>query len=259
MMQSFSFFKTGLFVVAGMLLCNLAVAQKDIIAERSKVLGEVYECPRIEAPVRIDGMADDAAWEKAEWIPFMLLETLEQPLSVTRAKMVHDDESLYILFEAADLDVWGVYQDRDAKTWEEDALEFFFKTDPNNEPYYEFEITPKGTIFDARFAKRGSRAGHLGRWTSWDCSGLKFGVSIDGSLNDWSDQDTGWMLEVAIPFRSLPDVNPLPPAEGQAWLFNLARYDYSVHLDDEVELSASSPFSKVDFHRQQEWRQMKFE
>ena len=44
--------------------------------------------------------------------------------------------------------------------------------------------------------------------TSWDPEGIRVAVSIDGTLNDASDIDRGWTLEVAIPFQLFRHVMP---------------------------------------------------
>ncbi|MFN7333357.1 MAG: hypothetical protein ACK5ST_02010 [bacterium] len=44
-------------------------------------------------------------------------------------------------------------------------------------------------------------------------------VYLDGTLNDPSDQDKGWTIEIAIPwtaFRKSP-INTYPPQQGDRW------------------------------------------
>jgi hypothetical protein len=101
-------------------------------------------------------------------------------------------------------------------------------------------------------------AGGDHRWSKWNCESLKLGVEIKGTLNNWKDKDEYWQLEVAVPFRDLPTLGGQIPESGDTWLFHLARYDYSVYLPEGVELSSSSPLSKVDFHRYEDWLPLKF-
>jgi hypothetical protein len=66
---------------------------------------------------------------------------------------------------------------------------------------------------------------------------------------------------VAIPFASLPSLQGRVPCAGETWKFHLARYDYSVYLDDGVELSSTTRFKIAEgsfFHRHEEWQTMKF-
>jgi hypothetical protein len=100
----------------------------------------------------------------------------------------------------------------------------------------------------------------IGRGARWNCPGLKIGIRVHGTLNNWQDTDTGWTLEVAIPFASLPTLDKRPPDPGTVWKFQLARYDYSVHLPgDGRELSASIPLSKANFHLPGEWGSLRFD
>ncbi|MFH1903301.1 MAG: carbohydrate-binding family 9-like protein [Candidatus Omnitrophota bacterium] len=145
----------------------------------------------------------------------------------------------------------------------EDVLEVFLKPDPvahpdGPDPYYNFEINALGTVLDAFNVKRGG-AGNYTRWSDWNCEGLKIAIQIKGTLNDWRDKDEYWTLEVAIPFAGLPSLNGKAPKKGNVWLFNLARYDYSVYLPNGVELSSYSPLSWANFHLYEDWAKLRFE
>ena len=56
---------------------------------------------------------------------------------------------------------------------------------------------------------RGKRIGFF----DWDYPGLKTAVSIDGTLNDASDKDRGWTVELAFPWVGL---KWLAKAEGKS-------------------------------------------
>ena len=43
---------------------------------------------------------------------------------------------------------------------------------------------------------------------SWDIQGLKVGVDVQGTINDPSDTDKGWTVEIAIPFSCLEECAP---------------------------------------------------
>ena len=60
---------------------------------------------------------------------------------------------------------------------------------------------------------RGWRIGFIG----WDLPGLATAVHLDGTLNDPSDLDQGWTVEIAVPWASLSHLVPggtLPPGPG---------------------------------------------
>jgi hypothetical protein len=62
---------------------------------------------------------------------------------------------------------------------------------------------------------------------NWDFPGLKTAVRIDGTLNDNSDIDKGWTLEMALPWAGmqwLADGRSLPPKDGDEWRMFFGRF-----------------------------------
>ena len=211
-----------------------------------------YSCGRAAGAIAVDGNLDEPAWENAAVIEFILPITHEKPLSETHARLLYDDRYLYVGFRALDKDVYGEFKDRDAFTCLEDVLEVFIKPDPDSEPYYNFELNALGTMLDGFTPKRKAGGGRGQRWLAWNIEGMKIATSVDGTLNNYRDEDRGWSLEVAIPFAGLPTLQA-PPRAGDRWTFHLARYDYSVFLEEGRELTSCAPLSKVDFHYYEDW------
>ncbi len=218
-----------------------------------------YDCHRATGPISIDGKLDEADWQRVTGVNFYIPQTGAKPLSNTEGKILWDDKYLYVAFKAYDKDIWGYQTMRDGPTCLEDVLEVFFKTDPSSEPYYNFEINALGTIYDAHMIKRDTECYMDGRWKHWNCEGINVGISIKGTLNNPYDVDEYWIMEVAIPFASLPTLNGKAPNVGDKWMLQLARIDCSVYLPDGIEFSASSPLSKTNFHLPAEWQTVRFE
>lgn len=217
-----------------------------------------YRCPFSSTPIAVDGEFKEPVWDKAKTITFVIPESFKEPISKTEAKIAYDKDYLYVVLKGYDKDIWAMLAERDSATCTEDVLEIFFKTASDKDPYFNFEINALGTVYDAYDAKRGA-AGNNKRWSQWNCNGLKVAVKINGTLDNWTDQDEYWILEAAIPFAELPTLNGKAPVKGDQWLFNLARYDYSVYLPEGRELSSSSPLTKVNFHRYEDWRRLVFD
>ncbi|MBI2447790.1 MAG: carbohydrate-binding family 9-like protein [Candidatus Omnitrophica bacterium] len=218
---------------------------------------EVYDCLWTSQPVKIDGLLNEPAWENAKVLNFIEPVTNKKPLSKTDARLLWDDKYLYVGFKAYDKDIWSYYKKRDDPTCTEDVLEIFFKTDPQKEPYYNFEINALNTVYDA-FNVRRNASGSDHRWSQWNCKGLKSAVKIKGTLNNWEDIDEWWCLEAAIPFSSISTLMGKIPKAGDKWLFHLARYDYSIYLPKGVELSSCTRLSKVNFHLYEDWMTLRF-
>jgi hypothetical protein len=57
---------------------------------------------------------------------------------------------------------------------------------------------------------------------------LKTAVFIDGTLNDDSDVDRGWTVELAFPWRGmsiLAQHRSLPPQDGDVWRMDFSRFE----------------------------------
>ena len=53
---------------------------------------------------------------------------------------------------------------------------------------------------------------------------------MDGTVNDNSDRDRGWTVEIAIPWAGLahlarPDGRSLPPRDGDVWRMDFSRFN----------------------------------
>lgn len=217
-----------------------------------------YRCRHISRAIEIDGSLSDPRWQDAAPVKFMIPVTHGEPLSKTDARLLWDDEHLYVGFKAFDQDIYSYFTERNSPTCHEDVLEVFIKTDPAQEPYFNFEINALNTVYDAFNIKRGAGGPDHHRWSRWNCPGLRSAVVIEGTLNDPQVVDKYWQLEVAIPFAGLPTLEGRAPRPGDRWSFHLARYDYSVHLPEGVELSSCAPITEVDFHRYEDWIPLRF-
>jgi hypothetical protein len=221
------------------------------------VLPDLERCRRAVVPPKIDGVVD-SAWRQAATVrPFVVPATKVPAESPTVARLLWDDRCLYVCFEASDLDVWSYYVDRDAATCQEDVLEIFLKPGADSVEYCNFEINALGTVYDAHIQHQGFPMAP--RWQAWDCADLRVGIRVLGTLNQGRDQDRGWVMEVAIPFASLPFGHGRAPVPGEEWLFHLGRYDYSLYLPAGRELSSCAPLSRPAFHNPDEWLRLRFD
>ena len=69
---------------------------------------------------------------------------------------------------------------------------------------------------------------------AWDIAGLRTAVHVDGTLNDPSDRDSGWTVEIAIPWDVLAEAagRPAPPAVGDIWRVNFSRVQWRARIED---------------------------
>jgi len=172
---------------------------------------------RAAGPIAIDGLIDEPSWGAAATVgdfqfPWWQAGDKEQ----TEARLLWDDVNLYISFVADDKHISAIHKDRDAPVSQDDCVEAFIMPDTTRiRHYYNFEVNVIGTILD-RF--------QLSEPTAAYTSELSAATQIDGTLNDESDEDGGFVTELAIPFASFVDTAPnVPPKPGDTWRLNLYR------------------------------------
>ena len=178
--------------------------------------------------IHIDGNPDEISWQKAEWSEtFKDIEgdLKPEPLYQTRMKMLWDKDHLYILAELEEPHIWTYYANHDQLVYHENNFEIFIDPDKNTHNYFEFELNAQNTLLDL-FMPKPYRNG--GRATvNWNIQNFKSAIFVDGTLNNPSDIDKRWIVEVAIPFKSLTDYKKfIQPVDGSYWKINFSRVQW---------------------------------
>ena len=215
-----------------------------------------YKAQRINSPPTIDGKLDEEVWEGATRSSrFIDLVHGTATRFDTRAAVMWDDQNLYVGYWVEEPDVRATLTRRDAPIYKDNDVELFIA---GRDAYYEFEINAFATIYEVLFFweepflrdrygqlpafdvtkarpfngvgykthPRGKRIGFF----NWDYPGLLKGVHIDGTLNDQSDRDREWTVELALPWSGLEiiaraDGRPLPPKNGDVWRMDFSRFN----------------------------------
>lgn len=181
--------------------------------------------------VTVDGKLDDADWAQAFADLGRFSTTEGKPLpegEAVEAGMLFDDQKLYLAARVKDTDLQTPYKDRDSTLWTSgkkeaaDVVEFFFDPDGDGKNYLELQVSPAGVVFDAVFDSYRSPA-----WTKAAEKNLEiqYKAVADGTLND-AKADTGYAIEIAIPWAQLPGLTAVPAA-GQKFKVNLFRLSNS--------------------------------
>lgn len=229
----------GTTLVVGLLAFSRS---NDPVQEKSSPL---YTVKRSVSPMIIDGVLNEESWQKAQEVgDFFLADGTAKASSTTHAKMLWDSSSLYLAFECFDTDIIATMTARDDKLWEEEVVEMFFAPySPEKFGYTELEVSPRGTALDLYVREvRGVMPVAL-PYHSYDLN-LRVGTSIRGTLNNSSDKDTSWTVEIAIPLRDIQPVNLPPISDGDIWKMNL----YRMERFPVKEFIAWSPTLQNKFH-----------
>ncbi len=194
-----------------------------------------YVTYRSTEPITIDGVADEASWAAAPWSEdFVDIEGDKKPVPQfrTRMKMLWDDQYLYALAEMEEPHIWCYFDERDQIVFHENDIELFFDPDQDGINYFEFEVNAQNTLFDL-FLPKSYRSGGMAL-TSYNSLGFESAVTIDGSLNDATDTDHKWTVEMKIPLAELllwSDANPMPQ-DGDQWRMNFLRVNWQTQSEN---------------------------
>ncbi len=235
-----------------------------------------YKVLKSVSPLTIDGKLDDQAWATAPWTEdFTDIEgpIKPAPLFRTRSKILWDDHYLYIGAELEEPHIWATFTEDETVIFHENDFEVFI--DPGNDGllYYELEINALGTKWDLLLTKPYRQGGIP--VNSWDIPGLMKGVYLDGTLNDPSDRDNFWSVELALPWKVLRECAPHKrrPLPGESWRINFSRVQwertvvdgkYSKKRNSETGRVLPeynwvwSPQGVIDMHHPETWGIMEF-
>ncbi|MEP5363176.1 MAG: carbohydrate-binding family 9-like protein [Reichenbachiella sp.] len=188
-----------------------------------------YVCSSSIGELKIDGILTEEEWGHAEWTnDFVDIEGDKKPKPTyrTRAKMLWDDQYFYVAAEIEEPHLWATYDQRDAVIYHENDFEVFIDPDGDTHQYYELEINALGTVWDLLLIKPyrdGAPA-----IDAWDIAGLKKGIKLNGTLNNPSDSDAGWTVELAMPWSILNEAAPngKNPEAGDTWRINFSRVNW---------------------------------
>ncbi len=237
---------------------------------------ESYVCYRTPVPVVADGRLDEEAWAKAPWTEYF--RDIEgsakpDPKYRTRAKVLWDDENIYFAAELEEPHVWAKLMQRDTIIYYDNDFEIFIDPDGDTQMYYEFEVNAFGTPWDLLMTKP-YRDGGLPIF-AWDIAGLEVGVHVDGTINDPSDIDKGWTVEITMPLKMLRecDTSGRLPEPGAKWRLGFSRVQWRTCVECglyEKEINPDtgrpwpednwvwSPQGRVNMHMPEMWGYLQF-
>lgn len=228
--------KTAIIVLASLIHASCSVRETPDVRGSTAVAGKIpvpaiefspehYTCYRA-GEMTVDGEITDEEWSAAPWSNLFTDiegELKPAPLYDTRMKMLWDDSHLYIAAELMEPHIRATLRQRDTVIFHDNDFEVFIDPDGDTHGYYEFEMNAFNTVWDLLLTMPYRDNGRA--IDAWDIAGLKSAVKIYGTLNDPSDIDEKWTLEIAFPFAVLEEWGEMP-ADGTVWRMNFSRVNW---------------------------------
>lgn len=194
-----------------------------LVARAPFDIGEPWDTPAGCTPFRLRRATDAAT-----------------PRLATSVSAWYDDDYLTVLFSAADDHVAASHFRHDAPLYEEDVVELFLAPERARD-YYEIEVSPVGTVFDARIHSPDGARATMTADRDWTCEGLIAAVRQNRESGGAISIDT----LLRVPFAAL---GRSAPRTDETWRANFFRIDRHPRHGD--EFSAWQPTLRVpaDFH-----------
>lgn len=195
-----------------------------------------FRCHKIDQPPVLSGDLSLPPWSELSPVgDLMRSNGAGAAQQATRVWCAWDHDYFYVAFNCEDSDIRATMTERDAKVWQEEAAEFFVSPDDDLSSYFEFQFSPRNVVRDIRVENPHGRMEGSSFHGEWDCPGLRSATRVNGVLNDSSNPDRGWTLEVALPFTCLLGDGQRPKL-GDMWRINFFRI-YREPVEEFVSLS----------------------
>ncbi len=215
-----------------------------VFPQTSFIKGQTYICQRTVDTIMIDGIGNEASWQKAKWSNYFVNiegDKKSAPYLDTQVKMLWDDDYFYFYAKLDEPHIWATLKQRDTVIYWDNDFELFIDPNGDTHNYYELEVNALNTVWDLMLTKPYRDGGKA--ITSWDISGLKTAVHIEGTLNNTNDTDQFWSVEVAIPWENLLETFPKKQREiaGKEMRLNFSRVQWETDIVEGKYIKKKQP------------------
>ncbi|MGY5353128.1 carbohydrate-binding family 9-like protein [Wenyingzhuangia sp. IMCC45533] len=181
----------------------------------------LYKNHKANSAILVDGKLDDTAWGEAEvrTFEYFYLTQNKKEEQKTTFRMLWDDQNIYLFYESDDKYVNAAETKRDGAPYLDDCAEVFFIPAPQVENiHYCFEVNVNEAKNDLVWVNNFERNNNavIKQYNPE----FKVAVKINGTLNNNTDVDKGWSMEMAIPHDAFKGATNLHPIQlGNKWAF----------------------------------------
>ena len=237
---------------------------------------EKYICYHTNAPIKIDGKDKESDWQKTAWTKkFVDIEgdLKPKPKLETQVKMLWDDDYFYFFAKMYEPHIWAKLQQRDTVIFYDDDFEIFIDPDGDSHNYYELEVNAFNTLWELILLRPYRADGAPKVLNNWNIPNILSAIHIEGTLNDPSDIDQFWTVEMAVPWSALNELAPRKkPKTGDQWRVNFSRVDWTMDIKNGKYIKTKdakgknlpennwvwSPTGFINMHMPEQWGYVQF-
>lgn len=193
----------------------LMIAHLEVSASNPK--DSVYKVYKTDKEIPVNGKWDKPAWEKIKAVEINnFIRDRPEFFPHTQAKMMYDDENLYVIFKVNDRYVRSITTTLNGPVWEDAAVEFFFSPDSSKPAnYFNLEVNCGGTALLEYSATPRANA------TTEDIKEILMAHSLPKIVDPEITQPVTWTLEYKIPLKILEKYSNITrPKQGVKWRAN---------------------------------------
>jgi hypothetical protein len=214
-----------------------------------------YVCYKAPAAITIDGILSPGEWDQIPWTSAFVDiagDNQPKPFLQTRVKMTYNDSGLYIAAMMEEPNIRADMKEHDSPLYLNNNFEFFFDPANDTHNYAEYEVNALGTEWDLYLTKP-YRDGGLA-FSNWEFMGMESAVHIDGTLNNPTDTDTSWSVEIFLPWRSVYQLKPgkNKPEAGEQIRANFSRAEWEENKEGS-HFWAWAPSNVKNIHLPEFW------
>ena len=192
-------------------------------------LGEqpIFEASKTLEEIMVDGKMNEAVWQNTEarTLDYFYRVENSDDAQETVFRMLWDEKNLYVFFELKDKFLTVRETKRDGEPYLDDCAEIFFITAPDSlDTHFGYELNLNKASNDFIYFNNYYNEKDV-VFRTFDPD-FEVEVNYDGTINDNSDIDHGWTMEIAIPISNFGELGQLVPVEtGSRWAFLAIRQD----------------------------------
>jgi len=187
---------------------------------KEKSQESVYKVAKLKKPIKIDGNWDKSQWKKIETIKIEKDMGKIPPFKpVVEAKMMYDDQNVYVIFRVKDRFVRSIVQEYNGNVSGDSCVEFFFSPDTNLPlKYFNLEVNAGGTPLIFYVEKP---------WTGFvklkneEIKQIEIAHSLPSKVDPEIKEPVIWTIEYRVPLSMLKNYSKVSnPAPGVTWKAN---------------------------------------